>query len=193
MPGFCQVEHPSEEEDTSTYQSPMQTLNRRNKKSTTQRDISSMSQTTQIELEQKYCIFHILGIQNAPWLVSAMSNTPLRRKTQAPASHRCKTSTEEIRSQQPKGKYSRNVASFKAWFRDDDGDYGLTPTYTMGISLCRDALCWSKLYIGWVNEEDKYVQGRGGEGCSTWQKTVKVHSEYLDYGIYNPLVWVRSV
>ena len=29
-------------------------------------DVSSMSQTTQIELEQKYFIFHILCIQNAP-------------------------------------------------------------------------------------------------------------------------------
>ena len=64
--GFCQVEHPSEEEETSAYQSPMHIFNRRNKKSTTQRDISSISQTKQIELEQKYCIFHILGIQSAP-------------------------------------------------------------------------------------------------------------------------------
>ena len=59
---FCQVEHPSEEEDTSACQSPLQTFNRRNTKSTTQRDILSMLQTTQTELEKKDCIFHILGI-----------------------------------------------------------------------------------------------------------------------------------
>ena len=61
-----------------------------------------MSQYTQIEFEQKDCI-HILGIQNAPWLFSAKSNTPQRRKTHAPDSHRYTPSTEEIRSQQPKG------------------------------------------------------------------------------------------
>ena len=61
-----------------------------------------MSQNTHIKLEQKDCIFHILGIQNAPWMVSAKSNTHLRRKTQAPASHQWKPSTEEIRGQQPK-------------------------------------------------------------------------------------------
>ena len=98
------VEHPSEEEDTRAWQSPMHTFNRRNTKSTTQRDISSMLQTTQIELKQKYCIFHILGIQNTPWLFSAKSNTSQRRKTHAPDSHQCTPSTEEIRSQQPKGK-----------------------------------------------------------------------------------------
>ena len=99
-----------------------------------------MSPSTQIELEPKGCIFHNLGIQNANRLSSAKSNTPLRRKTQAPVSQLCKPSTEEIRSQQPKGKQSRYVASFKARFRDDDGGYGLNPTYTMGNSLCRDAL-----------------------------------------------------
>ena len=31
------------------------------------------------------------------------------------------------------------------------------------------------------------------EGCSTSQKKVKVHTEYLEYGIYNPLIQVRSV
>ena len=56
------------------------------------------------------------------------------------------------------------MASFKARIGDDVGGYGLTPTYTMGISLYRDALCRSKLYTGWVNEEDEYVQGQGGEG-----------------------------
>ena len=100
---FYQVEHPSEEEDTSACQSPLQTFNIRNTKSTTQRDISLMSQTTQIELEQKDCFFHNLGIHNATRLSSAKSNTPLRRKTQAPVSHLCKPSTVEIRSQQPKG------------------------------------------------------------------------------------------
>ena len=30
-----------------------------------------MSQTAQIELEQPYCIFHILGIQYAPCLAGA--------------------------------------------------------------------------------------------------------------------------
>ena len=58
------------------------------------------------------------------------------------------------------------MASFKARFGDNDRGYGLTPTYTMGISLCRDALCLSKVYNGWVNKEDEYVQGRGGEGLS---------------------------
>ena len=56
------------------------------------------------------------------------------------------------------------MASFKARFGDDDGGYGLTPTYTMGISLCREALCCSTLYTVRFNEEDEYVQGRGGEG-----------------------------
>ena len=63
-----------------------------------------MSLTTQIELEQKDCILHILSIQNEPYLFSAKSITPLMGKTQAPDSHRCTPSTEEIRSQQPKGK-----------------------------------------------------------------------------------------
>ena len=63
--GFCEVEHPSEEEDTVACQSLMHTFNRINTKSTNQRYISSVSQTTHIELEQKDCIFHILGIQNA--------------------------------------------------------------------------------------------------------------------------------
>ena len=40
----------------------------------------------------------------------------------------------------------------------------MTPMYTMDISVCRGELCLSKLYTVWVNEEDEYVQGRGGEG-----------------------------
>ena len=59
-------------------------------------DVSSMSQTTQIELEQNYYIFHNLAIQNADRLSSTKLKTPLRRKTQAPVSHLCKPSTEEI-------------------------------------------------------------------------------------------------
>ena len=82
---FCQVEHPSEEEDTSACQSPLQTFNRRNTKSTTQSDISLMSQTTQIELEQKDCIFHNLGIQNANRLVSTQPNSALGRKKWRPS------------------------------------------------------------------------------------------------------------
>ena len=31
------------------------------------------------------------------------------------------------------------------------------------------------------------------EGCSNWQNSFDLHYEYLDYVIYNPLVWVRSV
>ena len=69
----------------------LQTFNRINTKSITQRDILSMSQTTQIELEPKGCIFHNLGIQNANRLSSAKSNTPLRRNTQAPVSHLLQT------------------------------------------------------------------------------------------------------
>ena len=65
------------------------------------------------------------------------------------------------------------MASYKSRYGDNDRGYGLTTTYTMGISLCRDALCGSKLYTGWVNEEDEYVQGRGGEGI----RLVKLEDE----------------
>ena len=62
-----------------------------------------MSQTTQIELEPKGCIFHNLCIHNSNLSEFCQVEHPLRRNTQAPASQICKPSTEEIRSQQPKG------------------------------------------------------------------------------------------
>ena len=35
------------------------------------------------------------------------------------------------------------LASFKDRFGDDDGGFGFITTYTIGIFICRDTVCWS--------------------------------------------------
>ena len=108
------------------------------------RDVSLMSQTTQIKLEPKYCVFLVssLGyIQFTPQLFSTMSSPTRLGILEQPtftSANRHQKNTKST-TQKVSGLYF--VDSFKDRFGDDDGGYGLTPMYTMSISLCSDALC----------------------------------------------------
>ena len=87
---FCQVEHPSEEEDTSARQLPMVDVTLiMPLESTTvillPSHLSTISATLQIQLRSLNAIIKVNKIP--PWLLSAKSNTHLRRKTHAPDSH----------------------------------------------------------------------------------------------------------
>ena len=100
-----------------------------------------MPHTTQIELEQKGCIFHNLGIQNANGLVSTQPNSALGRKDWRPPVTFANLQQKKYEVNNPKVSSPEMWLASKLDLGDDDGGYGLTPTYNMGISLCRDALC----------------------------------------------------
>ena len=102
-----------------------------------------MSQTTQIELEPKDCMFllNYLGIKFTPQLFQPCHSKQgsVDYRAQHPQVQTVTIKNTKSKTQKVSSLYF--VASFKARFGDNDIDYGLTPTYTMGISICRDALC----------------------------------------------------
>ena len=87
---FCQVKYPSEEEDTRAWQSPMVTVTLIMPLEMTTvillpSHLSNISATTWIQLQSLNAIIKVNKI--TPWLFSAKSNTPQKRKTHAPDSH----------------------------------------------------------------------------------------------------------
>ena len=102
-----------------------------------------MSQNTHIKLEPEDCIFLVnnLGVQFALQFFSTVpSPTRLVRQPRPTVTGKnCRQKEYEVNNQKVSSLYFVDI--FKALFGDDDGGYVLTPTYTMGISLFRDALC----------------------------------------------------
>ena len=106
-------------------------------------DVLPMSQTTHIELEPKDCIFllNYLGIQFTPQLFSTVSFQTRQGRLARPTFISANRHQKNMKSTTQKVSSLYFVATSKALFGDDGGGCGLNPTYTMGISLCRYALC----------------------------------------------------